>query len=124
MKSFIPSEDFQRVLELLGLPGETLNLSVGPRDVPMPGVNSSWQLIAEIADQSYDGTCVDVATKPYQTRTVYVPVLLPNDRDPRVKRDALGRAVCVCEETNLNGSVFNGEIFCANCGLPTGKSWK
>lgn len=85
MKTFISNEDFQRVLELLGLPGETLEFRVGPRDVPTAGVNSSWLLTAIIADQPYHNCCKCPCpdTEPFQTRTVYVPVMLPNDRDPR-----------------------------------------
>lgn len=79
MKTVISEEDFQKVLELLGLPGDTLRFEVGPRDEPMVGVNSSWRLKATIAVPiKYEG---HENVEPYQVRVVYVPVMIPGDAE-------------------------------------------
>jgi hypothetical protein len=79
VKTFISEEDFQRVTELLGLPGETLRFAVGPRVEPFTGVDSSWQLEATIAVPGVYEDHENV--EPYEVRVVYVPVLLPGDRE-------------------------------------------
>jgi hypothetical protein len=70
---YIGVETFQLVLKLLGLPGETLRIEIGSRGefVPAAGVNSSWMMSAVISDQGHK--------VPYQTRTVYVPVMIPGN---------------------------------------------
>ncbi len=80
MKEFITNAEFQRVLELLGLPGETLSIEIGGRarrdndstGMLMTGIASSWGMKAVIADGH---------ELPYSTRTIYVPVLLPSDEE-------------------------------------------
>lgn len=66
-------QEFQQVLDLLGLPGETLHIDIGGRAEAMVGQRSSWRMRAVIADQP---------GLPYTTRTVHVPVLLPGDPPP------------------------------------------
>jgi len=74
VKEFISNADFNRVLELLGLPGETLEIVIGARTdaEPMAGVRSSWRMRAAIGDQR---------GVPYAVRVVYVPVFLPHDQE-------------------------------------------
>lgn len=93
MKTFISSEDFQKVLELLGLPGETLHIEIGGRaraendysGMVLTGVSSSWALKAVIAEPgSYDESGNNL--EPYSTRTVYVPVMLPGDEERNAQR--------------------------------------
>lgn len=77
MKNYVSEEDFQQVLKLLDLPGETLSIEIGPRDQwPMVGIDSRWALRAVIGDRYREG-------EPYTTRTVYVPVMIPGDDDRR-----------------------------------------
>jgi hypothetical protein len=81
MKEFISNDDFEKVLKLLGLPGETLEFTLGGRgDEVMTGVESSWRMRAVVGDSP---------GLPYSTRTFYVPVLLPYDQeryDERMQR--------------------------------------
>ena len=79
MKKFITNDEFNQVLELLGLPGGTLEFTVGGRTdlEPMAGVNSSWRMRATIADAVKTGADL----YPYQVRVVYVPVFLPVDQE-------------------------------------------
>lgn len=74
MKEFISNADFNRVLEILGLPGETLEIVIGDRNdaESMAGVASSWYMRAVIGDQR---------GLPYSVRVVYVPVFLPVDQE-------------------------------------------
>jgi hypothetical protein len=78
VKEFISNEDFNKVLELLGLPGETLEFTVGGRTdaEPMAGVNSSWRMRATIGDM-----LTPADPYPYQVRVVFVPVFLPADQE-------------------------------------------
>lgn len=87
MKTFISTENFQKVLELLGLPDDTLHIEIGGRarasngntGMLMTGVDSTWGMKAVIAvPGSYDHEN-HRNLEPYSTRTVYVPVLLPSD---------------------------------------------
>jgi hypothetical protein len=74
LKKFITNAEFNQVLELLGLPGETISIEIrGRRSWVMTGVNSGWAMRAVIGGQ--DG-------EPYTERVVYVPVLLPQDVTP------------------------------------------
>jgi hypothetical protein len=77
VKTFISEEDFQRVLELLGLPGETLRFEVGPRNEPMVGIDSSWRLKAVISTAGVmeNHEYVELPAE----RVIRVPVLLPGD---------------------------------------------
>lgn len=81
MKTFITNDEFNQVLELFGLPGETLEFHVGPRNEQMVGYRSSWRLRATIGDQNMR-TENHRPLEPYAVRVVYVPVLLPSDPTP------------------------------------------
>lgn len=91
MKEFISNDEFNQVLEILGLPGKTLEFTVGGRTdyEPMSGVKSSWRMRATIGDMIKRGEDL----YPYQVRVVYVPVMLPNDQEEndRVKREMQDR---------------------------------
>lgn len=82
MKTFITNAEFNQVLELLGLPGETLEIQIGSRSRwAMAGVNSTWAMRAVIGEKiMYDSS--HNQTKPYAERVIYVPVLLPSDVTP------------------------------------------
>lgn len=71
MKEYVTTEEFQAVLALLGLPGQTVHIELCPREELMAGVASSWRMRAVIADSP---------GLPYTTRTVHVPVMLPGER--------------------------------------------
>lgn len=76
MKTFITNAEFNQVLELLGLPGETLSIEIRGREAwPMTGPASGWAMKAEIGGQSEPG-------QPYSQKVIYVPVLLPQDVTP------------------------------------------
>lgn len=81
MKTFITNEEFNQVLELLGLPGETLSIEITGRDRwPFPGVNSSWAMRAVIGTRTpHDG---HEQLAAFEERVVYVPVLLHSDTPP------------------------------------------
>jgi hypothetical protein len=76
VKTFISNADFRQVLELLGLPGETISIEIGGRDRwVMAGPNSGWAMRAVIG-QRYRHD------EPYVEKVIYVPVLLPQDVTP------------------------------------------
>jgi hypothetical protein len=76
MKTFISNAEFNQVLELLSLPGETLSIEIGSRrQWVMAGVDSTWAMRAVIGQRyRYD--------EPYSEKVIYVPVLLPSDVTP------------------------------------------
>jgi hypothetical protein len=89
MKTFISNEDFNKVLELLGLPGETISIEIGSRvQWVMAGVNSTWAMRAVIGvmEEMYDADHNYIA--PYSEKVVYVPVMLPNDERRNAEREA------------------------------------
>lgn len=83
MKTFITNDEFNQILELLGLPGETLSIEIGMRDRwPFPGVNSSWGMRAVIGSPAPGYGPHGDMFHPYTETVVYVPVLLPGDVPP------------------------------------------
>jgi hypothetical protein len=84
VKEFITNDELNRVLEILGLPGETLEFTVGGRHEgeAMAGVSSSWRMRATIGDS---------VNYPYSTTIYYVPVFLPQDQKRYDKRLEEGR---------------------------------
>lgn len=72
VREFISAEDFQAVLALLGLPGDTLRIEIGNRDEPMAGVNSAWMMKATVASFDPDNP------HPHRVTVYYVPVMLPS----------------------------------------------
>lgn len=84
MKTFITNAEFNQVLELLGLPGETLSIEIGSRSRwPMTGANSTWAMRAVIGTPAR-GTFGPHGEMlhPYSEQVIYVPVLLPGDVTP------------------------------------------
>lgn len=82
MKTFITNAEFSQVLELLGLPGETLEIQIGSRSRwALAGVNSTWAMRAVIGTPSRVGPHGEML-HPYAEQVIYVPVLLPSDVTP------------------------------------------
>jgi hypothetical protein len=97
VKEFISNDEFNRVLEILGLPGKTLEFTLGPRgDEVMAGYNSSWRMRATIGDQT---------GLPYAVRVIYVPVFLPHDQE---RYDELH-----CEKTDDTAVIAKTGGWCA-----------
>lgn len=83
MKTFITNAEFAQVLELLGLPGETLSIEIGSRSSwAMTGVNSTWAMRAVIGVPSRSSGPYGEMLHPYAEQVIYVPVLLPSDVTP------------------------------------------
>lgn len=83
LKTFITNAEFSQVLELLGLPGETLSIEIGSRSRwPMTGANSTWAMRAVIGVPSRRSGPHGEMLHPYAEQVIYVPVLLPNDVTP------------------------------------------
>lgn len=86
MKTYVSEDDFQQVLALLGLPGETLSIEIGDRGRWIfPGAipGARWAMRAVISvPGSYDGDHNMLA--PYEERVVYVAVQLPGDEKHRL----------------------------------------
>lgn len=82
VKTFITNAEFAQVLELLGLPGETLEIQIGSRSRwVMAGVNSTWAMRAVIVTPSRVDPHGEML-HPYAEQVIYVPVLLPGDVTP------------------------------------------